>query len=207
MKRKAPIISLVLVLLAVALGFGAWHYWTHRYDELIVAVAHKYDLEPALVKAVIYEESFFNPRARSSQNAVGLMQVTPVAAQEWMSATSSLTLREAISKLPDGPPQEREPDFEGALSDPTISLHVGCWYLNSLLNRYKGQSNHMALALAAYNAGPNNVEKWIPTSDRSRLSQDEFIARIEFPATRSYVRKVFQHYDDYKKDARLDLRP
>ena len=82
--RKRITILLIIVLLVTAVGFGAWYYWTHRYDKLIVQIAAQYDLDPELVKAIIYEESFFNPRAHSSQNAVGLMQVTPIAAQEWV---------------------------------------------------------------------------------------------------------------------------
>jgi soluble lytic murein transglycosylase-like protein len=63
--RKRIIILLVLALLGMAVGFSAWYYWTHRYDKLIVEVASQYDLDPELVKAIVYEESFFNPRAHS----------------------------------------------------------------------------------------------------------------------------------------------
>ena len=56
------------------------------------------------------------------------------------------------------------------------------------------------MALAAYNAGPTNVERWASNADRSNLSRDEFIARIEFPVTRSYVQKIIERYDYYKRD-------
>jgi peptidoglycan lytic transglycosylase len=198
--RKRVLILLILFLVIVAGIGGAWYYWTHRYDRLIMQVAGKYALDPPLVKAIVYEESFFDPQAHSSQNAVGLMQVTPVVAREWMEATRSRSLAEAISTVSGKPPRGGEPSFEEALSDPVVSLHLGCWYLQTLLNRYGDESDPLSVALAAYNAGPANVERWAPDSDRTSLTREEFISRIEFPVTRNYVQKIIQRYDNYKRD-------
>ncbi|HKP86295.1 MAG TPA: lytic transglycosylase domain-containing protein [Blastocatellia bacterium] len=201
--RKRILKLFVLALIAVAGAFVAWHYWTHRYDSLIVAVAQKHGLDPLLVKAVVYEESFFIPRAQSSQKAVGLMQVTPVVAQELMEVTRSRSLREAIADVSGSAPPG-DPSFEEALSDPTTSLHVGCWYLQTLLNRYRDEPEPLAVALAAYNAGPSNVERWASNADRSNLSRDEFISRIQFPVTRDYVKKIIERYDYYKRDQDIE---
>jgi soluble lytic murein transglycosylase len=198
--RKKILILLVLAGIVTIGGLGAWYYWTHRYDELIAAAAQKHGLDPMLVKAIIYEESFFSPRAQSSQKAVGLMQVTPIVAQELVEATRSRTLSQAIAGLTGSAPVERELNFEETFSDPVVSLNVGCWYLKNLLNRYNDGRDPIAVALAAYNAGPANVERWAPNADRSRLSREEFIARIEFPGTRSYVQKIIQRYNYYKRD-------
>ena len=198
--RKKILILFVFALAATIGAFGAWYYWTHRYDKLIVAAAQKHGLDPRLVKAIIYEESFFSPRAQSSQKAVGLMQVTPIVAQELIEATRSRTLAQAIAVLTGGPPMEREPSFEDAFSDPVVSLNVGCWYLKNLLDRYRNEPDPIAVALAAYNAGPANVERWAPNADRSNLSREEFIARIEFPVTRNYVQKIIERYNYYKRD-------
>jgi soluble lytic murein transglycosylase len=205
MPRKIFLILFTLALICTVGGFGAWYYWTHRYDELIVRVATKHNLDPALVKAIVYEESFFNPRAQSSQNAVGLMQVTPIAAQEWVETTRARTLAEAIATIPGSSTRGREVSFEEAFSDPVVSMNVGCWYLQTLLTRYRSEPDPLAVALAAYNAGPTNVERWAPNADRSSLSREEFIARIEFPVTRSYVQKIISRYDYYKKDDDLKL--
>jgi soluble lytic murein transglycosylase len=199
MRKKIVILSLLAAVVVIG-GFGAWYYWTHRYDKLIVATAQKQGLDPNLVKAIIYEESFFSPRAQSSQKAVGLMQVTPIVAQELIETTRSRSLAQAITALTGGPPMEREPSFEDAFSDPVVSLNVGCWYLKNLLDRYRNEPDPIAVALAAYNAGPANVERWAPNTDRSNLSREEFIARIEFPVTRNYVQKIIQRYDYYKRD-------
>jgi soluble lytic murein transglycosylase len=199
MRKKIVTLLLLSVIVAIG-GFGAWYYWTHRYDKLIVDAAQKHGLDPMLVKAVIYEESFFSPRAQSSQKAIGLMQVTPIVAQELMDATRSRSLGQAIASLTGGQSTGREQKFEEAFSDPVVSLNVGCWYLKTLLNRYSDEPDPISVALAAYNAGPANVERWASNADRSNLSREEFIARIDFPVTRNYVQKIIQRYDYYKRD-------
>lgn len=198
--RKKLIILLALGLIAAVGALGAWYYWTHRYDELIVGVAEKYQLDPLLVKAIVYEESFFNPRAHSAQNAVGLMQVTPIAAQEWVEGLRAGSLREAVATVSDSKGRDRDLSFDEALSDPVVSMHAGCWYLRTLLRRYADEPDPVAVALAAYNAGPTNVERWAPDAERSKLSREAFIARIEFPVTRNYVQKIIHRYDYYRRD-------
>ncbi|HYP29170.1 MAG TPA: lytic transglycosylase domain-containing protein [Blastocatellia bacterium] len=203
MVRKGLRILILLILLGSLGSFGAWYYWTHRYDGLIVETAAKYGLDPALVKSIIYEESFFNPRARSSQNAVGLMQVTPIAMQEWVEQTRARSLSEALGGISGYKTPGGEPVFEEAFTDPVVSLNVGCWYLQRMLNRYRDEPDPVAVALAAYNAGPANVERWVPDAERSDMSREEFLARIEFPVTRNYVQKIIDRYDFYKKDRDL----
>lgn len=187
----------MLVLATAAAMLAAWLYWTHRYDGLIAAAAQQNNLDPALVRAIVYEESFFSAGARSSQNAVGLMQVTPVVAQHWVEATHARSLADAIAAIPNQTEHRAESSFDEAFTDPGINLHVGCWYLQSLLNRYKDQPDPLAFALAAYNAGPTNVDRWAPGSERNKISRQEFLARIDYPATRSYVQKIIQRYNDY----------
>jgi peptidoglycan lytic transglycosylase len=201
---RKRLLTLFVFLLAGAVGLLlAWHYWTHRYDKLIAAAARKHGLDPALVKAVVYEESFFSAGAHSSQNAVGLMQVTPVVAQQWVESTRSHSLSEAVAAMSSDatPPSER--DFEQTFSDPVVCLHVGCWYLQSLLNRYKDEPDPLAFALAAYNAGPSNVDRWAPGADRAKITREVFVARIDFPATRSYVQKIILRYDGYRRDGEI----
>ncbi|HEY7914260.1 MAG TPA: lytic transglycosylase domain-containing protein [Blastocatellia bacterium] len=199
MRKK--LLLLFIAGLVLALGtLAGWYYWTHRYDELIASTARQHGLDPALVKAIIYEESFFRSNAQSSQNAVGLMQVTPIVVKEWIDSTRSRTLGEAVAGISDQYDRNADLTFEEALKDPVVSLHIGCWYLQTLLNRYKDESAPLAVALAAYNAGPTNVERWASEQDRSRLSSEQFIARIQFPATRDYVQKIIERYGYYRRD-------
>ena len=202
--RKRVFILIGLCLLAAAGVLATRRYWTTRYDKLIAATAAEHGLDPALVKAIVYEESFFSPKARSSQNAVGLMQVTPVVAHEWVEAVRARSLSEAAASItsrkpPPGPGQ----GLEEPLYDPAVSLHVGCWYLQSLFKRYRDEADPLAFALAAYNAGPSNVERWAPDAERSKIGRDEFISRIDFPVTRGYIQKIIQRYDDYKRVGEL----
>ncbi len=195
------IIALLLLGLLIALGiFAGNYYWTHRYDKRIIEIAQKYKLDPALVKSVIYQESYFDPKARSSQNAVGLMQVTPIAAQEWIDSTKTRNLSEALATLSDDYKKPHEPKLDEVLSDPLLNMHIGCWYLQSLLNRYRAKPDSISVALAAYNAGPTNVERWADDAELSKLSREEFIAQIEFPVTRNYVQKILERYETYKSN-------
>jgi soluble lytic murein transglycosylase len=84
-----------------------------------------------------------------------------------------------------------------------VNLHIGCWYLQSLLNRYRAKPDAISIALAAYNAGPTNVERWADDAELSKLSRQEFISRIEFPVTRNYVQKILERYETYKVKGKI----
>lgn len=101
-----------------------------RYDDIIAAHASTHSVRPELVRAVIAVESGFNPRARSSKGAMGLMQLMPA------------TARDLGVERP---------------YDPEQNIRGGVAYLRSLLDRY---GDNEELALAAYNAGPGAVDKY-----------------------------------------------
>lgn len=100
------------------------------FGKLIEAAALKYAVDPALVRAVIHAESGFNPKARSRKGAVGLMQLMPATAR-------ALGVLDSVA--------------------PAQNIHGGVQYLADLLARFKGD---ISLAAAAYNAGPQAVEKY-----------------------------------------------
>lgn len=100
-----------------------------RYDDIIREAAAKYNLDPALIKAVIKKESSFNPRAGSSAGARGLMQLMPATFR-------AMGGRNAM--------------------DPRDNIMAGAKYLSQMLRQ---QNGNLSLALAAYNAGPGNVRK------------------------------------------------
>ena len=110
-----------------------------EYEHIVRGHARQYELDPALIAAVIYHESEFDADARSSSGAVGLMQLLPDTA-------------EGIAQLTGGSRFEVDD-----LYDPEINVRYGSFYLRRLLQKYDDER----LALAAYNAGQANVDEWI----------------------------------------------
>ena len=101
-----------------------------EFDTLITTAAQKYDLDPALLKAMVQAESNFSPTAVSPVGAKGLMQLMDGTAQQ-------LGVADAF--------------------DPVENIEGGARFIQQLLQRYKGDE---VLALAAYNAGPGAVDRW-----------------------------------------------
>ena len=108
------------------------------YEQIVRAHAKNYRLDPALLAAVIYQESKFEADAKSEAGAIGLMQLQPETAK-------GIALRTGGSRF-------RTSD----LYTPEINVRYGSWYLRHLLNKYDNER----LALAAYNAGQSNVDAW-----------------------------------------------
>jgi soluble lytic murein transglycosylase len=128
-----------------------------KYESIVRGHAGNYDLDPALLAAVIEQESKFHTDAKSSAGAIGLMQLQPATAK-------GIALRTGGSKF-----------VLSDLYNPELNIRYGAWYLKHLMKKYADER----LALAAYNAGQLNVDRW-----RS-AGQD-----IQFPETRAYVDKV-----------------
>ena len=158
----------LVVVAAVAAGFTLYVWkasppWFERlryplhYSTIVVERAKANDLDPALLAAVIYEESRFNPTAESRSGAIGLMQLTPDTAKGIAIRTGGTAFR-----LSD-------------LTNPAINIRYGSWYLRLLLTKY----GDLRLALAAYNAGQGNVDRWKTAG-----------LTIQFPETRVYVEHI-----------------
>ena len=148
-----------------------------RHDDIIRQQAADKDLDPSLIAAVIYAESRFRDQT-STAGARGLMQITPTTARE-------------IAERSGGTEFE-----QGDLADPQINISYGSWYLRWLLGRYGG--NEM-LAVAAYNAGSGNVDRWIARDPGMEPGE------IPFPETRAYVEKVLDARREYRRTYRREL--
>ncbi len=144
------------------------------YSSVIRQQAAEKHLDPALIAAVIYAETKFDPR-QSSAGAEGLMQILPGTA-EYLARRSGATTF-TISDL--GTPQ--------------VNIAYGSYYLRYLLDQYRGSE---MLALAAYNGGMTNVDRWLAQA-RGQGSQLG-VAQIPFPETRAYVERVIQAQQDYR---------
>lgn len=132
-----------------------------RYDDIILSAAERYGVDPALVRAVVKAESDFNETARSRKGAQGLMQLMPETARLHNVAN---------------------------VYDPEENIGGGVQHLRLLLDRYRGD---LKLALAAYNAGVQAVEKHggIPP----------------FAETKEYVRRVLTFHERYRKNGQISI--
>jgi soluble lytic murein transglycosylase len=148
-----------------------------RHDDIIRQQAADKQLDPSLIAAVIYAESRFRD-ATSHAGARGLMQITPQTAAE-------------IARRSGGTQFE-----QGDLAEPQINIAYGSWYLRWLLRHY---GENELLAVAAYNAGTGNVDRWIARDPG--LTADE----IPFPETRHYVAKVLDARRDYQRTYAREL--
>jgi soluble lytic murein transglycosylase len=137
-----------------------------KHAEIVRGHAKNYRLEPELLAAVIYQESKFRTDARSSSGAVGLMQLLPDTAK-------GIALRTGGSRF-----------VVDDLLDPEINVRYGAWYLRHLLDKYEDER----LALAAYNAGQANVDRWVREGKG-----------IAFAETRHYVDHVEELEDVYAR--------
>ena len=159
---------LPIVVAVAAAGAAAWIVhdeprWYERiryplrYEAIVRGHARNYHLEPELLAAVIYQESKFDADARSSSGAIGLMQLLPDTAK-------GIAARTGGSRF-----------VVDDLLEPELNVRYGAWYLRHLLDKYGNE----AMALAAYNAGQTNVDRW-----RAEGSG------IQFAETRHYVARV-----------------
>ena len=138
---------------------GWWErlWYPLRYEHIVRGHAHNYSLDPALLAAVIYQESKFKADARSRSGAIGLMQLLPDTAKGIALHTGGTRFRVLD------------------LYDPELNVRYGAWYLRHLIRKYGNEKT----ALAAYNAGQDNVDRW------RRAGRG-----IQFSETRAYVDRV-----------------
>jgi soluble lytic murein transglycosylase len=143
------------------------------YWELLNGAATRHQLNPWLVAALIRQESLFNPQARSSSDARGLMQLLPSTAERW-APTAGLSAASLD------------------LFDPHTSVQIGTTYLRGLLDMF---GDDPFRAVAAYNGGENAVANWnaqFPGDD------DEWVENIGYRETRDYVKKVIGGMREYQ---------
>ena len=155
-------------------------FWTALFPQLYweeVLEATKYaQLDPWLVLSVIRQESAFNAHAVSRSDARGLMQLLPSTGREVYQRIGLEAFRNDL------------------LFDPQLNVRLGTQYLGRLADTHRG---NLILALAAYNAGPGRVQRWL--QDLSTADWDEFIERLPFEETRLYVKSVLRNYGVYQR--------
>ena len=178
--KRRPLFAFLALIICLG-SIGGWRYYRwrdHRFDAVIAGAAQRYGVEPALVKAVVWRESWFNPAARGRKTEFGLMQIRAEAAGEWARA-------EKITRF--APEQ---------LFDPATNTLAGTWYLGKLLKRYQKTDNPLPYALADYNAGRSHVLRW--SKGAATTNHTLFIEQMDYPSTRKYVKTVLRRYEYYR---------
>ncbi|MCS6926587.1 MAG: lytic transglycosylase domain-containing protein, partial [Candidatus Binatia bacterium] len=154
---------------------GNWrrYLFPHAYWDTVSTHAAQKGLDPYLVLALIRQESMFDPFAVSPAQAYGLMQLLATTA-------ARITNTPAVSPR--------------SLTDPEFNIAAGTTYLRWLLDQY---GNNLIMAVAAYNAGENAVDKW--RARYAGVELDEFVEQISYRETRNYVKLVLRNYRIYRR--------
>jgi soluble lytic murein transglycosylase-like protein len=150
-------------------------YYPLKYGDEIDEHAKERGLDPNLVRALILQESYYNPKAKSRVGATGLMQLMPPTAKEH---AARMHIPFAVSRL----------------ENPEVNVRLGTYHLKMLINMFGGNPY---LAVASYNAGQGNVMKWRRAAPKKPI--DEFIESIPFQETRNYVKRVTMLRSSYSR--------
>jgi soluble lytic murein transglycosylase len=176
-------LRIILLVVALCVGGTAIYLWSvarqgKQFETQINEAAKRYNVDPLLVKAVMWEETRFHPDRRGKAGEIGLMQLQEAAALDWAGA-------EHIQNF-----------FHEQCLDPGTNTLAGTFYLGKLLKRYPHADNPVPYVLADYNAGRGNLLKW--NSGAAATNSAVFISQIGFPGTRAYVKAVMRRYALYK---------
>ncbi len=155
-----------------------------QFDSVIARVASEHNLDPRLVKAIVWRESRFQSDMVGRNGERGLMQISGIAAREWAAANG------------------RPPIDPQQLFDPETNLEIGAWYLAKAMQRWNNQPDVVPFALAEYNAGRSRVDRWVRNAARRTtgpIDSQTFEQSIDFPSTAQYIRSILARYDFYKR--------
>jgi soluble lytic murein transglycosylase len=165
-----------LISAAVA---GWLHYRVSRYDSIIIQAAARNGVDFYLVKALIYEESWFRPDIRGQAGELGLMQITRAAASDFALQKGWL------------------PFHDDRLKDPELNVEIGCWYLAQSIERYKNSPHPKLFALLRYNAGEKRADGWLQRAlfsppPQGAPPEEYYLSLVDFPKTRAYAHRILQ---------------
>ena len=181
MKKLFRIIILILVIIGIIKAVPAVFdsFFPETYKRQVEECAEKYEVDKNLVFAIIKAESNFNKDAVSKKGANGLMQIMDETGK-WCAEEVGLS--------------------ECDLLNVECNINVGTFYLSHLLQMYEGNET---LAVAAYNAGHGNVDKWL--SDTEFSADGKTLDKIPFEETDKYVKKVMLYKKIYSYKDKKEL--
>lgn len=165
--------NLVAAVMVVCLAGVSYLRRIHRFDVLIVQTGQAYQVDPRLVSALIWKESRFDPGVVGPKKEIGLMQVTETAGREWARS-------------------QGVPEFSReSLFDPVTNVQAGTWYLARAIRRWSHAADPLPFALAEYNAGRSNAQRWAAACGGDGRG---FVEAITYPTTKKYVQDILRRY-------------
>lgn len=172
----AIVVAVICLSVVVVFYINGLKTKNNRYDSIILSAAVRYNIDPNLIKAVIWKESSFNSSTTGTKQECGLMQIMEKnAVQDWANYRNCNI-----------PPI-------GVLYSPETNIDIGAWYLSRCQSHWSKYKNNLELTLAEYNAGYKNAKEWAPSTP-----DGDAIERIKFPSTKSYVKAILKKYSGYK---------
>ena len=161
-----------------------------RYDALIAQAAARHGVNPSLVKAVIWRETRFQPQIQGSHGERGLMQITEVAATDWVKS----------EKIETFAPTD--------LFDPKTNIEIGTWYLGRAIKHWAHKDDPIPFALAEYNAGRTRVKRWEKSSGPiTDFTAEDLKGVMDFPLTKQYVTSILARYRHYLERGEFTEKP
>lgn len=177
-KKTLIIIGVILLFIFIILKPQTWFLkkiYKLEYSEYVYKYAKENDIDPYLIFSIIKAESNFQRNIESSSGAIGLMQLME---------TTAIEMANEIGE---------EVVVKEALYNPEMNIKIGTNYYAYLIKHYDGNKE---LALAAYNAGMGNVDKWIKEGVIKEDGSD--LENIPYKETNNYVRKIIRNYRIYQ---------
>ena len=170
--KKIVLAALLVIIIASLSYYGLLQHREQRYDHIIERASKRHGVPFELIKAVIRKESKFIADQRGRDDEYGLMQIRPIAADEWARKAKRPKLKNYA-----------------LLQEPEININVGTFLLAQGLHRWRRYTHVEALTLAEYNAGARRMRehKWVPPT-----YDGEVMERINFPLTKKYVGDILK---------------
>lgn len=172
--------SKCIVFFVSAVFFLASGYASDNYDKLISASAERHDIDPILIKALIYQESKFKEDALGKSGEMGLMQIKFCAVEDWANAQHF-------------PMPSKEEIF-----NPELNIEIGTWYLARAIKFWQGckYKYSIILGLCEYNAGRKKMKEWLPSEKHKEVD-------IKISSTKEYVFSILDKYLNYLRSTEV----
>jgi soluble lytic murein transglycosylase len=167
-------LNLWAVGLILGLGLVAWVRHDHELNALIVQSSDRYEVDPLLISAVIWQESRYKADVVGKAGEIGLMQIMEDAANEWAEA-------EGLDNF-----------VHQDLFDPGKNIAAGTWYLGKAMKQWDKKDDPLPYALAQYNAGRSRARRWDKGDGQST---EAFMETIDIESTRKYIQKITARYN------------